>query len=269
MVLCPQILAAAAITVLAALATGCSLVRSESFEALVESKPELAERPVTVTIPREPGGRKVALDDLALDLPADWEVGPVRTLCPGSPYFGYGQSLMVNLVAVDGARRVPVEAFYRQESSWLESPPPSMLTAVARALREPRKFLARYRTDLNLLEATYQVRPGDVAAASGAEQKRLAALVWMKSHLPLPATRLALRQGTAFACRCTADPGLLAALFDAEGRRRGELLLSFAEPPDPGAADAILARLLANMQFAATPGGADAPAKAPQAARRE
>ena len=61
------VVAAAAITILAALAPGCSLVRGEPFETLVESMPELAERPVTVTIPREPGGRKVALEDLALD----------------------------------------------------------------------------------------------------------------------------------------------------------------------------------------------------------
>jgi len=272
----------------AAVVAGCSAVRGPNLAAVIDATPALAERPVVVTVPLEAGGRRVVLHDLALDVPADWQAGPVRPLGPVGHSLGGSAAVMIDLVArVDPAdgdasdspaspgtgtdpaapnpaapgsaaapAAVPVMVFYRPERGWLECPPPGLTAAIGHATGDPRRFLARYRTDLNLVEAAYQVRPADLEAASGDARRRAAALLWIKSRLPQPAKRLVLRRGTAMVCHCTADPGCLAALFDAAGRRRGEIALTFAEPVPETVAESLLARLVANLDFAPPEGAA-------------
>ena len=286
----PRLLPAVLLALVAAAAVaGCSAVRGPNLTALIDATPALAERPVVVTVPLEAGGRRVVLHDLALDVPADWQAGPVRPLGPVGHTLGGSAAVMIDVVArVDPAQAaaddpaatppgrapgapaddpatrapggapaaVPVMVFYRPERGWLECPPPGLTAAIGHATGDPRRFLARYRTDLNLVEAAYQVRPADLEAASGDARRRAAALLWLKSRLPQPAKRLVLRRGTAMVCHCTADPGCLAALFDAAGRRRGEIALTFAEPVPETVAESLLARLVANLDFAPPEGAA-------------
>lgn len=212
---------------------------------VLSSEPGMGSGPQALIVPSAGPTKEVRIHDLVLEIPSDWETGPVVRVEDNYPPF-------MRLVVPQGPTRIDVTLHY-----W---PGPDEFvdaTAIRDYVDDAPRYMARFRSDYDFRLHVYNVVPNDLAWPFARARRRTLGLLRLKHTLGVPAYTLSggLLKVIVVDRRASTSRGVLEAyLYDAKGTMRGQVGLEPAAKREPLPDVGTLGILLRKARFEQEPG---------------